>query len=60
MWDSQRHNTVWFSLCAALALSLIVIASLICSIKACDCCNGKRALLIPCSTWEQLTSLDLH
>ncbi|XP_067454482.1 uncharacterized protein [Thunnus thynnus] len=43
--DLQKDNTVLFLLCAALALSLIVIVVLIYSIKkikkkSCDCCNA--------------------
>ncbi|XP_038554911.1 uncharacterized protein LOC119888428 [Micropterus salmoides] len=45
MWDSQR-STMLFLLGAALAISLIVIAYLISSLKACDSCNGKGTLLI--------------
>ncbi|XP_071314409.1 uncharacterized protein [Trachinotus anak] len=40
MWDSQRVNTILFLLCVALAISLIVVAFLICSMKACDWCSG--------------------
>ncbi|XP_051275454.1 uncharacterized protein LOC127374316 [Dicentrarchus labrax] len=40
VWDSQRANTILLLLCAVLAISLIVGAFLIFSIKAFDCCNG--------------------
>ncbi|KAI3351095.1 hypothetical protein L3Q82_005660 [Scortum barcoo] len=40
MLEFQRDNMILLSLCAALTISLIVIASLICSKKSCDCCDG--------------------
>ncbi|XP_044062111.1 signal-regulatory protein beta-2-like [Siniperca chuatsi] len=41
-WDLQKANTILFLLCAALAISQIVIALLIYTIKkkSCDCCNA--------------------
>ncbi|XP_034739277.1 uncharacterized protein LOC117951611 [Etheostoma cragini] len=41
MWDLQKANTLLFVLCAALALSLTIIAFLIHTIKkkTCACCN---------------------
>ncbi|XP_044061706.1 uncharacterized protein LOC122880526 isoform X2 [Siniperca chuatsi] len=46
MWDLQTANTVLFLLCAALAISLIVIAFLIHTIKkkSCGCFNVAVAL----------------
>ncbi|XP_078025598.1 uncharacterized protein LOC144463831 [Epinephelus lanceolatus] len=49
MWDSQRNQIVVSLLCAALAISLIVIAFLIYSVKklkkeSCGCCNASVAL----------------
>uniref|UniRef100_A0A8D0AQG5 Ig-like domain-containing protein n=1 Tax=Sander lucioperca TaxID=283035 RepID=A0A8D0AQG5_SANLU len=48
VWDLQKANTVLFVLCAALAISLIIIAFLIYTIKkkTCDCCNGNLKFLI--------------
>lgn len=48
MWDWQRDNTLLSLLSAALAISLIVIAFLIYSIKklktnSCGCCKGKKS-----------------
>ncbi|XP_078116305.1 uncharacterized protein LOC144524135 isoform X4 [Sander vitreus] len=42
VWDLQKANTVLFVLCAALAISLIIIAFLIYTIKkkTCDCCSA--------------------
>lgn len=47
----NRNNTVLYLLCAALAVSLIVIASLIYSIKNLKTqpymdCNGKQSLIL--------------
>ncbi|XP_078116303.1 signal-regulatory protein beta-2-like isoform X2 [Sander vitreus] len=43
VWDLQKANTVLFVLCAALAISLIIIAFLIYTIKkkTCDCCSAS-------------------
>ncbi|XP_045887277.1 uncharacterized protein LOC123958104 [Micropterus dolomieu] len=43
--DSQKDNTIVLLLCAALAISLIVIAFLVYAIwkKSCDCCNAVVA-----------------
>ncbi|XP_075959699.1 uncharacterized protein LOC142962902 [Anarhichas minor] len=45
MWDLQKTNTVLVLLVAALAMSLIVIAFLIYTIKrkTCDCCNARQS-----------------
>ncbi|XP_037636186.1 uncharacterized protein LOC119494403 isoform X2 [Sebastes umbrosus] len=45
IWDLQKANTVLVLSCAALAISLIVIAFLIYTIKmkTCDCCNAATA-----------------
>ncbi|XP_037636180.1 uncharacterized protein LOC119494399 isoform X3 [Sebastes umbrosus] len=45
IWDLQKANTVLILSCAALAISLIVIAFLIYTIKmkTCDCCNAATA-----------------
>ncbi|XP_071314408.1 uncharacterized protein [Trachinotus anak] len=44
--DSQENDAMVLLLCAALAISLIVIAVLACAIikKSCDCCNAADAL----------------
>ncbi|XP_037636178.1 signal-regulatory protein beta-2-like isoform X1 [Sebastes umbrosus] len=44
--DSQNDNTIVFLLCAALAISLIVIAFLVYAIrkKSCNCCNVAATL----------------
>ncbi|XP_059201636.1 signal-regulatory protein beta-2-like [Centropristis striata] len=46
MWDMQQTKTALILLCAALAISLIVIAVLIYSIKnkTCECCNNTFGL----------------
>uniref|UniRef100_A0A3Q3J5C4 Immunoglobulin subtype domain-containing protein n=1 Tax=Monopterus albus TaxID=43700 RepID=A0A3Q3J5C4_MONAL len=54
--DSQRDHTVLFILCVALAITLIVIAFLISSIKACDYYTGRGTLLMPSFIWGNLTS----
>uniref|UniRef100_A0A671XXL0 Ig-like domain-containing protein n=1 Tax=Sparus aurata TaxID=8175 RepID=A0A671XXL0_SPAAU len=45
LWDLQTANTVVFLLCAALAISLIVISYLSYTMKKkyCGCCNGNRS-----------------
>ncbi|XP_037636190.1 uncharacterized protein LOC119494404 [Sebastes umbrosus] len=45
IWDLQKANTVLILSCAALAISLIVVAFLIYTIKmkTCDCCNAATA-----------------
>ncbi|XP_071314393.1 uncharacterized protein [Trachinotus anak] len=44
--DSQENDAMVLLLCAALAISLIVIAVLACAIikKSCDCCNARVSL----------------
>ncbi|XP_030595556.1 uncharacterized protein LOC115787121 [Archocentrus centrarchus] len=46
-WDLQKANTALFLLCAALVTSLVVIASLIYTIKkkTCNCCNDAGILI---------------
>ncbi|XP_037636169.1 signal-regulatory protein beta-2-like isoform X2 [Sebastes umbrosus] len=48
VWDSQKHNTILVLLCAALAISLIVIAFLIYSIKKLKkkSCNVYNAAVV--------------
>ncbi|XP_027141806.1 uncharacterized protein LOC109138840 isoform X3 [Larimichthys crocea] len=49
VWDSQKNITILSLLCAALAISLIVIAFLMYSVmklkkKSCGCCNAAVSL----------------
>uniref|UniRef100_A0A3Q1BKS9 Ig-like domain-containing protein n=1 Tax=Amphiprion ocellaris TaxID=80972 RepID=A0A3Q1BKS9_AMPOC len=46
--DSQKDDTFLFLLCAALAVSLIVIVFLVHAIrkKSCDCCKGENKSLV--------------
>uniref|UniRef100_A0A3B4TD93 Ig-like domain-containing protein n=1 Tax=Seriola dumerili TaxID=41447 RepID=A0A3B4TD93_SERDU len=61
--DSQKDNTIVLLLFAALAVSLIVTAFLVCAItmKSCGCCNGKKSCsyinLLNC---YKLSSFDSH
>uniref|UniRef100_A0A3B4YU19 Ig-like domain-containing protein n=1 Tax=Seriola lalandi dorsalis TaxID=1841481 RepID=A0A3B4YU19_SERLL len=61
--DSQKDNTIVLLLFGALAVSLIVIAFLVCAItmKSCGCCNGKKSCsyinLLNC---YKLSSFDSH
>ncbi|XP_051275424.1 signal-regulatory protein beta-2-like isoform X1 [Dicentrarchus labrax] len=51
--ESQWTNTILFLLCAALAISLIVIALLMYSVKEnrkCNCCNAADALQMNAAT----------